>query len=303
MRVSFKVVLWGIVGGATLVVLWACDTDSIVGIDEGDDETVMTLQQITYALDPQTNEGRVPDGLSVQALFQEINDEQVLVTLAVEDTLNPGDIPPIHPVHVREGEVDSSDVVKTRLTPIDRAAHPAGRSTTLLEASFDEVLEWDAHLTVHQGAAAVDTVIASGEVGANSTASPTGFQLRRVEGDEPVEYPLSATGEDGLSGSVQGQALTPEQTLVTVSIESGTPDTLRTYPVHLRESDASTDGETAFFLGALDGAANSLRTYAVLDLPFDDFRTFDGHVRVFPGNDALDAPVSTGNIGANANGE
>ena len=300
MRVSFKVVLWGIVGGATLVVLWACDTDSIVGIDEGDDEMIVTLQQVAYALDPETNEGLVPDGVSVQALFQELNDEQVLVTLAVEDTLDPGEPPPIHPVQVREEDVDSSDVVKTRLTPIDRAAHLAGRSTTLLDISIDEVLEWDTHITVHERAATIDTLIAAGDIGMNSSASPTAFQLQRVANEDPVRYPLSAVDDAGLSGIVQGEALTPEQTLVTVRIESGTPDEARTYPVHLRANDVSTGGDTAFFLGAIDGAADSFRTHAVLDLSLDDFRQFNGHVRIFPGNDALDTPVSTGNIGANA---
>ena len=300
MRALFKSVMWGIGGCVAVLGLLACDAPSAVGIDEGDDDTVVTLRQVTYSLTPEANEGLVPDGVSVQALFQEIRDERVLVTLAVEDTLDPGDIPPIHPVHVREDEVDSSTTVKERLTPIDRAAHSAGRSTYLLHQSIEEVLEWDAHITVHEQAANLDTLIASGNIGIHSTTTPTGFQLQRIDNPEQVRYSLSAVGDAGLAGTVEGEALTPEQTLVTVRIEGGTPDEAQAYPVHLLENDAATGGDTAFFLGALDGGADSLRTHAVLDLSLDEFRAFDGHVRIFPGNDALDTPVSEGNIGANA---
>lgn len=292
------------------VLMAACADDVVAPIQGvGGNEPVL-LEQVTYPLDAVSSEGTLPQGLAGEVVFQELDASRMLVTVAIDDTV---DTPLIHPVHIHENDAGTGGPIAFFLGALDNNARGAARSVHVIEKSLDSLLTFNGHVNIHESNATRDTLLAQGDIGANDNASPTLFRLNRVVEPRRVAYPLQAVSNsstqapEGFGGEVRFEELTPSQTLVRVQADGGSPATDGAHPVHLREGRAGEHADGAapeaviVYLGAIDGAPESPGvSWAVVDRSYDELLNADAHVRIHLSNDALDTVLSTGDIGANA---
>ncbi len=112
--------------------------------------------RVEYTLDATSAAGT---NVSGTARFNELSPTQTEVVLELTGVAAGTTLP----AHIHEGDVDSNGAVKYPLTSVDGAT---GKSTTTLDVSYGDLLEFDGYLDVHLSEAQPEVVVANGEVGA-----------------------------------------------------------------------------------------------------------------------------------------
>lgn len=267
------------------------------------DESQFEFRQSTYSLNAVSNEGEVSNGVAATATFQELNDEQTLVTLELDNGSTETGL--THTAHIHENDAETGGDIAFFLGPIDGIAGSPGKSEYVVNASFDALSNYDGYINIHESNANLGTILSQGNIGANADNEVTESNLTPIESPRSTSYTLGSNENDGLiSDGAEAvatfQELTTTQTLVKLELANGSTGTELSHSAHIHFNNAVEGGDIAYFLGPIDGLPGSAGTsYAVLDESFDFLTDFDGYINIHQSNSNLGIIVSQGNIGAN----
>jgi uncharacterized surface protein with fasciclin (FAS1) repeats len=124
---------------------------------------------------------------------------------------------------------------------------------------------------------------------------------------QSVTYDLEAQANDGaipdgVSGTVTFWDLGNGQTAVTLELDDGATGASVAHPAHIHLNSASEGGGIEIYLTPIDGSGGGGTSARIVERPFDELASFDGHVNVHQSVANLGTVVAQGNIGANAQG-
>jgi hypothetical protein len=283
-----------------VVVGTGCDSDS--GMDEA------PLQQISYDLAAQSNNGAVSSGVDGTVTFWRAGESRTIATLELEDGITNTSVS--HPAHIHAGSVsEAPGGIEIYLSPIDGSGG-GGTSARVLERPIEDLADFDGYVNIHESVSTLNTVVGQGNIGANAEGTE-GDGLTLVDPPRSVAYSLSANSnsgsvaQNGLSGTVAFREVTSGMTLVTLSLNTGGGATGAdvSHPAHIHAGSVSeAPGEIQIYLSPIDGSDAAATSSKLVERSYDELAGFDGYVNVHESVANLDVVVAQGNIGANASG-
>ena len=279
----------------------------IVGCDSGGSgmEEDEALRQVSYDLAAQNNEGAIPDGVDGTVTFRELGESQTLVLLELDEGATGTDVS--HPAHIHNGAAGSGGGIEIYLSPIDGTGG-GGTSARVVDRSFDELVDFNGYVNIHESAANLGNVVTQGNIGANADGqSDEGFNV--VDNPRSRTYSLSATpnsgnvAPNGTPGQVTFNEVTSGMTIVTWKLNVDGPTGANvSHPAHIHNNSASEGGNIAIYLSPVDGTDSAARSSKLVDRSYDDLTSFDGYVNVHQSAANLGNIVAQGDIGQNAGG-
>jgi len=288
-----------------VVVGTGCDSDS--GMDEA------PLQQISYDLAAQSNNGAVSSGVDGTVTFWRAGASRTIATLALDDAAldnNGGTgVDVSHPAHIHNNSASETGGIEFYLSPIDGSGG-GGTSARVIERPIEDLADFNGYVNIHESVSNLGTVVSQGNIGANAEGTE-GEGLTLVDNPRSVSYSLSANSNNGsvapngLPGTVTFQEVTSGMTLVTLSLETGggATEAAVSHPAHIHAgSVAEAPGGIQIYLSPIDGSDTAAKSSKLVERPYDELAGFDGYVNVHESVGNLGAVVSQGNIGANASG-
>lgn len=279
--------------------MFSCTDNGPVGPDGPD----LDFRQVTYSLDAISNDGEIPNGVNATATFQELNDNQTLVTLELENGSTASGL--THTAHIHKNDVETGGDIAYFLGPIDGLDGSPGKSEYVVDVSFDELIDFDGYINIHESNSNLGAILGQGNIGSNSDAEIVESELTPIENPQIKEYTLDASQNggllpDGAEAVATFQELTSGQTLVKLELVNGSTETELSHTAHIHFNNVVEGGDIAYFLGPIDGLSGSAGiSYAVVNESFDFLTDFDGYINIHESNSNLGAIVSQGNIGAN----
>lgn len=280
--------------------LWSgCDTSDPLDDTDGEDES---LRQVSYDLEAQDNQGDLPEGVDGEVTFFELNDQQTLVTLELTEGTG---LNRAHPAHIHNNDTTEGGQIEMYLSPIDGSGG-GGTSARVLNQSFEDLINFDGYVNIHESVQNLENVISQGNIGENAEEADTSsFDV--VDEVRSTSYDLNAQENDGtlvpngVSGTAAFQELTEDSTLVTVALDSTTEAQVG-HAVHLRNNSVSEGGSVQYYLSPIDGTDPRAQSSKIVEASYDSLATYDGYINVYESVANRDDVISQGNIGANANG-
>jgi len=127
-------------------------------------------RSITYDLAANPNNGSVAsNGIPGSVKVQEITDGMSLVSLSLDAGGATG-ANVSHPAHIHNNTASDGGEIAIYLSPID-GTDTAARSSKLVSRSYDELVDFDGYVNVHESVANLSTVVSQGNIGANAGGS------------------------------------------------------------------------------------------------------------------------------------
>lgn len=246
----------------------------------------MTGESYSYDLD-----SKAVSTINGTVTFYERKDGSTLATIMLNGTTSGS-----HPGHIHDNTAVESGGIAITFTPVDGAT---GMSMTNIRTkddntaiTYDELLNYNGYINIHNSATDLGTLIAQGDIGANEL---TGMS---------VSYDLNEKDQAGTSGMISfmerkdGTALIKIELQNTLAIDS--------HPGHIHANSAAEGGAIIFTFNNVDGATGlSLTNMRALDdgtaISYADIATLDGYVNIHKSASDLSTLVAQGDIGANAN--
>lgn len=254
-----------------------------VSCDNNDDTNGFSGETKTYELisvsDPTING---------EAIFEQNEDGSATVTLNL-DGVTSG----MHPAHIHMNSAAEGGAIVIDLTPVD----DTGVSVTLINTlnsgeaiGYDELLDFDGYINVHESPENLATLIAQGDIGANE-----------LTGDEKV-YALSPKSNPDIMGTATFSARKNGTTLVTIALD-GTSEG-DAFPAHIHQNSAAEGGAIIIDLDTIRGpSGRSLSQIDALNtgeaITYDELLNFDGYINAHLSKDNLAVLVAQGDIGEN----
>ena len=227
-------------------------------------------------------------GATGMVMFNERKNGNVLATISLEPTTD-GEMHPAH-IHMNTA-AETGDIVFT-FNPVDGTT---GESYTNMTAwddgtplTFQDLMEYDGYINVHESADNLGTIIAQTDIGQNELSG------------ESVTYDLDAIANPDFSGEAVFEERINGETLITINLDGAAAG--ETYPAHINEGTAAAaTGNVSISLNDVDGDTGRSQTnVSQLDnggsINYDGLLDYDGYIDVhLNGTDIL-----AGDIGSNA---
>ncbi|TVZ51514.1 CHRD domain-containing protein [Dokdonia sp. Hel_I_53] len=199
-----------------------------------------------------------------------------------------------HPAHIHENSaVEGGDIIVS-LEPVDAST---GLSTTVVSTlndgtaiSYEQLIELDAYVNVHQSADDLGTLIAQGDIGVN------------VLTGEVKEYVLNSKAVPTISGVATFSKRVSGAALVEIQLD-GTPNDGQ-HPAHIHFNTAAESGAIAKSLTTVDGTTGYSATHIEelndeTQIGYDGLLEFDGYINVHLSAAEIGTIVAQGDIGQN----
>lgn len=158
------------------------------------------------------------------------------------------------------------------------------------EITFDELLIIDGHIKLFETINGVTTEIANADIGNNLLT------------ENSEEYTVIAQNDSGIDGSILVQERINGEAILTITLYGFDSETTYSVVLFTGEMESTEEASTVISLNPIDGAngvsMTNLSSTEDLEMGFDTFTGFDGHVRIISTEDNL--IVASGNIGLNA---
>ncbi|MBC8768241.1 CHRD domain-containing protein [Arenibacter sp. BSSL-BM3] len=198
------------------------------------------------------------------------------------------------PAHVHANSAAETGDIIIDLNAVDGAS---GESTTIVTATkngtaitYEQLLELDAYINVHQSATDLGTLIAQGDIGVNELTA------------DSREYELSSAADANISGTATIYKRVSGASLLEIALE-GTPADGE-HPAHIHLNSAAEGGDIAISLSPVIGATGKSYTHIEEDdagtaLNYEALLEMDGYINVHRSATELDVLVAQGDIGVN----
>jgi len=162
---------------------------------------------------------------------------------------------------------------------------------TGVEITYDELLNFNGYINVHESASAMSTIIAEGDIGRN--------ELTNIS----ITYMLSAVTNNAISGTAKFTKRVSGETLVSIALTGTTAGV--SSPAHIHLNSVAQGGSIAIDLTAVKGATGKSETSVSklnsgVAITYDQLLTFNGYINVHQSAGNLATLIAQGNIGANA---
>ncbi|WP_180994049.1 CHRD domain-containing protein, partial [Arenibacter sp. NBRC 103722] len=265
---------------ATTMIVSSCSeddsTDQPPGVFDGDSKT--------YQL-----QSRADASVSGTATVVENEDGTATVNLKLTGT-SAGSFP----AHIHANSAAETGDILIDLNEVDGAS---GESTTIISATkagtaitYEQILELDAYINIHQSANDLGTLIAQGDIGVNEITA------------DSREYELKSAADANISGTATIHKRVSGASLLEISLE-GTPADGE-HPAHIHMNSAAESGDIAISLSPVVGANGKSFTHIEEDdagtaLNYEALLELDGYINVHQSANELDVLVAQGDIGIN----
>ena len=232
---------------------------------------------------------RADASISGTATFEENEDGTATVILDLSGTSEGSS-----PAHIHANSAAEGGDIAVSLEPVDGSTGMSTTVVTMLDngtaITYDELLEFDGYINVHQSSDDLSTIIAQGDIGPNE-----------LTGTAKI-YALGEKDVDGISGTATFFQRVDGNALAEIRLE-GTPDG-GMHPGHIHLNSAAEGGAIAFTFNPVDGTTGISRTHVeALDdgtpLGYAGVLEFDGYINVHLSADDLATLVAQGDIGVN----
>nr|WKN38536.1 CHRD domain-containing protein [Tunicatimonas sp. TK19036] len=246
----------------------------------------LTGESVTYSLME-----RAVEGIMGEAVFEERNNGETLVTLSLEGTPEGGE----HPAHIHMNTAAEGGGIVVTFNPVNGTT---GMSMTNVATTddgtaitYEELLEYNGYVNVHLSAAELGTIVAQGDIGQNALTG------------EMVTYTLDSVAVPTIKGEAIFYQRNNGTTLVELMIEGTPADGM--HPAHIHANTAAEGGGIKIDLTSVDGATGISRTQvgAFNDgtpVTYEELLEYDGYINVHFSATELGTIVAQGDIGANA---
>ena len=197
--------------------------------------------------------------------------------------------------HIHTNSVAQTGGVVVDLTSVTGATGKSETSinklNTGVEITYDELLNFNGYINVHESASALSTLIAEGDIGRNELTSTS------------ITYPLNAVSNNTIRGTAKFTKRVSGETLVSISLSGTTPGV--TSPAHIHLNSVAQGGGIAIDLTAITGATGKSETSVSklnsgVSITYDQLLTFNGYINVHQSASNLATLIAQGNIGSNA---
>ncbi|GGW44482.1 CHRD domain-containing protein [Arenibacter certesii] len=199
-----------------------------------------------------------------------------------------------HPAHIHANSAAESGDIIVDLTPVDGAT---GESTTIISArkdgtkiTYDQILELDGYINVHQSASDLGTLIAQGDIGINELVG------------ESKEYELNSVVVPTIKGTATIHKRISGASLLEIELE-GTPEDGE-HPAHIHANTAAESGDILISLSSVNGKSRKSWTHIEADnegteVMYEDLLEYNGYINVHLSGEELGVIVAQGDIGQN----
>jgi hypothetical protein len=245
----------------------------------------LTGDEVEYELMTKT-----ADGVSGTAVFSKRQNNETLVTMMLENTLEDTD----HPAHIHNNSAAEGGGIAIDLTTVDGNSGISRTNITQFNdetpVTYDELIEYDGYINVHKSGGELQTILAQADVGQNALTGNS------------TSYDLASAGGSNISGTVTFFERNNGSTLVEISV-TGTV-AMNVHPAHIHENDVSTGGGIIIGLNSVNGETGmSLTQVEMMDdetpIGYDELIEINGHVNVHLSPEDFTV-VANGNVGQNA---
>lgn len=272
--------------------------------DDDDDDVTFDNREVTYELSANENSGIAPDGFEATATFMEFTENQTIVRLELLDGSTGTTVS--HPAHIHMNTAAEGGDIVYFLGPLDGLGAAPGVSFHMVNATFNELIDFNGYINIHESNAAIGNVVSQGNIGSNAEAAVEERSIDIMTDGRSISYDLESRSNagpvsDGIEATATFTELNANMTLVTLDLTAGSTGTSFCHPAHIHMNSASEGGDIAYFLGPVDGlAAAEGISYAIVDESYDFLIDYDGYINIHESNAAIGNVVSQGNIGSNA---
>lgn len=228
--------------------------------------------------------------ISGTAKFTKRVNGKTLISIALTGT-TPG-VTSIAHVHVNT--VAQTGGVIVDLTSIigstGKSETSVNKLNTGVAITYDELLNFDGYINVHESASALSTLIAQGDIGKNELTSTS------------KTYALSAVSNNAINGTAKFTKRVSGDALVSISL-TGTTAGISS-PAHIHFNSAALGGAIAIDLTPVSGATGKSETSikqlnSGTKITYDELLNFNGYINVHQSASNLATLLAQGNIGVN----
>ena len=197
--------------------------------------------------------------------------------------------------HIHLNTVAQTGGVVVDLTSVTGSTGKSETSVNKLNTgvaiTYDELLNFNGYINVHESASALSTLIAQGDIGKNELTNTS------------KTYPLSAVSNNAISGTAKFTKRVSGETLVSISVTGTTAGV--SSPAHIHLNTAAQGGPIAIDLTSVIGATGKSETSVNklnngTTITYDELLNFNGYINVHQSAINLATVIAQGNIGVNA---
>jgi cell wall assembly regulator SMI1 len=251
--------------------------------DIGKNELTSTSK--TYTLSAVSN-----PAISGTAKFTKRVSGETLVSIALTGTTSGVS----SPAHIHLNTAAQGGAIAIDLTSVDGATGKSQTNVSKLNSgtaiTYDELLNFNGYINVHQSASNLSTLIAQGDIGKNELTSTS------------KTYTLSAVSNPAISGTAKFTKRVSGETLVSIAL-TGTTSGVSS-PAHIHLNTAAQGGAIAIDLTSVDGATGKSQTNVSklnsgTAITYDELLNFNGYINVHQSASNLSTLIAQGDIGQN----
>ena len=256
-----------------------------IGCSDDDTYPQMSGESKQYVLFTKSN-----PSVSGTVTFSKRSDNATVITVQLSGTSAGGN----HPAHIHSNSAAEGGGILLDLNPIDGKT---GKSETVVTAlnsgslvTYNQLIELDAYVNVHQSGTDLATLIAQGDIGVN--------ELTNVS----KTYPLGAVSNPAISGTAKFTKRVSGKTLISIALTGTTAGV--TSIAHLHVNTVAQTGGVIVDLTSITGATGKSETSVSklntgVAITYDELLNFDGYINVHESASALSTLTAQGDIGKN----
>ncbi len=265
-----------------LIATSSCNDDE----DDMNDGPDGTGQLVTFPLNGVANSAA--EGM---VTFELMEDASTRIKVELEGTVD-GEM---HPMHIHENTAAEGGAIIITLESVDGSTGVSETFVTMTDdespISYEQLVDIDGYINVHQSASDLATLVAQGDIGQNALTS------------ESKTYELNSVADPAISGTATFYKRINGEALAKLMLEN-TPDG-GSHPAHIHLNTAVEGGAIAVSFTPVDGSTGmSMTNIASLDdgtsLTYSELLEFDGYINVHFSAEDLATLVAQGDIGQNA---
>jgi hypothetical protein len=265
----------------------ASSTDLGTLIAQGDiGQNELTGDRKVYTLNPVSN-----PAISGTATLEKRVNGQSLVSIALTGTT----AGVTSPAHFHTNSAAQGGGIVINLTSVNGTTGKSQTNVSKFNSgaaiTYDELLNYNGYLNVHQSETNLATLIAQGDIGQNELTG-----VNKV-------YALNPVSDPSISGTATFAARKSGFTLITLSLTGTTAS--GNHPAHIHMNNASAGGAIVIDLANVNGATGkSVKSVTQLNngtaITYAQLIAFNGYVNVHLSASSLGTLIAQGNIGSNA---
>ena len=199
------------------------------------------------------------------------------------------------PAHIHGNSAAEGGPIQIDLTDVDGATGKSESSVSERNdgtaITYDELINYNGYLNVHESESNLGTLIAQGDIGQNELTGVTKV------------YPLGPVSDASISGTATFAERKSGFTLVTLSLTGTVAG--GNHPAHIHMNSAAAGGGIVLDLANVNGATGkSVKNVTQLNdgtpITYAQLLVFSGYINVHLSPTSLGTLIAQGNIGANA---